>query len=365
MAGDLPVPAPREVDAVRAVFWRFTSLATAEQLVFHRICAAYLSVTLKVETTVGRAVARRLEALRCLGAVAQDAGLPAGVAPSAAQYRSAQKRLGLSLSATAIAEAFDTWATATSVFTGERTRESAAQRAIRRAVAGRRRQHEDYVVSVRIFLMRRVQVGEPTATEYDAFREEWNDNLADGRLPLLASVTIRDALSLTWAEVVKVARGEVTRKDALALREITQSTHADWGELVALRGVAAVLGRWRTALERTLTRPDFPAVVAIDGRARLWRRTDVEQFAAGTYGGETRYRELEPDLVFARELADLMGIKHSTLHAYLFRCPDSVPAPAGRAGGAYYWWRTDVMDWLAARGKGPPDATGRSDGEED
>lgn len=345
-------PGPRRLDGIRAALSRFYALPTAEQLVVSIVIRAYVSARLHIPPAVEVQSAARMEALGCLAKAASSLELRRGDAPTAAQYREVWRKLGLSLSATAISDAFDTWALACAAYRGEQVRESSAQRAIQRATRGRRRSHEDYLTGVRHFL---TQVPPPLSTrpaDYDLFRDEWNTRRPQGSLPLVCANTVCTGLALGWEEVLAVARGELTREEALERRAASRASRGDWGEFLGVTGVATVLDRGRTGIASLLVRPDFPPPVQVREGHRIWRRDDIEAHLRGTYL-PTQSDPAGPSLMFSAELADVLGVVRGTVHAYLCSRREAVPPPAGRAGGTYYWDRDAVACWLTRRSERP------------
>ena len=209
--------------------------------------------------------------------------------------------------------------------------QTALQFSIRHAVIVRERVFDDYLNGVEAWL----ETDPPSEfqADYDAYADEWNDDLHEGALPLVAAATVCVQLGLGWEEVRACARGQLTREQALARRRKPGPGLVDCGPLTGRGGVAAILGQGRTSttFERMLRDHRFPRPFARFGRDRVWLRVDIEAYRDGTYTGSSAGAALVGEILLSQDLCQRLGLASGSLSAYLCQAPQRVPPPAGRA----------------------------------
>lgn len=357
-----PVAAQR---AYRDVLQRALNLPTRDQLALYEFLLSYLAGHIGEETAANRQLRLRDEALATIERVAKHLGLPDGEAPRVTDFNRACRELGIPWRSHHVIRAFGRWNNAKNAYGGRRVPETASQRSLRRATAGRKRTHEEYFEGVRIWLQAR-----PASTrrgDYAAFRAEYNAKLPAGQRPLVGVWMLTAELGLGWDQVLAIARGEKTVEQAWREREAgtdkrssgagaeqatTRSSgrrKAPWDELVSAREAAAMLGLAHSQFDDHSRRRSFPLPAARLGSARVWRRVDIETYRdGGTRFRTKRENELQGEIMDAHEVRRRLGIDQKLLTLRLRREQyHLVPKPTGRVGGwIYYWRRRDAERWF-------------------
>ena len=341
-----PLIGPRATDAYRRAFDAFVWLSRREQLVILDAEADYLAAATGTRPKLPQQLAKEDEALAWLDRAAELLELPPRVAPTVDQYRSAQGLIPGAKSSSYIGRLFGSWALALEAFLGGARPESALQFSIRRALLGRRRTFDEYIAGVARW--DRTDPLSSFRTDYDAFADEVNANLTPGEKPIVKANTVCRQTGLAWEDARACARGQLSREEALALRRIPARGKVDSGPLVGRAAAGAILGFGTWEAANVLRRPDAPRAVALIGpqQRRAWLRQDLDAFRDGRSFPIRRPFELQPQIVTPDELAARLGLSCTTLRVYLSQRPHLVPAPAGRAAGAFWWWRADVSAWL-------------------
>jgi len=331
-------------DERELVLRRFYALGPREQLVAYRQIRDYLAARVH-ETKRDRVVKARADALDALHAVAAHLNLEAGVAPTPREFDDAARKLGLDWNRSRVARAWGRWRFAKDAFLGRRLRDSADQRASRRAWAGRAPTQEAALVAVRAWLAS--GPSRETVRDYGAWVEEQNDLRAPSELPLPNATTVRRRLGATWSDIIRAARHEITLEQARPPRKHVRRRHAR-GEhdLVSAIGVGEILGRGgRNDIRREMANPSFPTPVVVLNRVRLWLRDDVVAYGEGRPFPVRKENELRHAYFTTTETMKATGLSRSGLDQGARR----VPAPAINAGNVRLWLRTEVDDWVATQ----------------
>lgn len=329
---------------------RFYALLPKDQLAVYRAARDYLAARIH-ETKRGRLVEERAAAIDALEAVASHLKLEPGVAPTPRQFDEAAHALDLRCgrgqrwNRSRVGRAWGKWRFAKEVFLGRRLRDSADQRAWRRATAGRVRTQEAAVVAIRLWLA--TNPTKETVRDYETWAAEHDDVLKAGELPLPNATTIRNRIPITWADIVRLARGEISLDEGRPRRRHVRRRHAHGDhELISAAGVGALLGTQSRALtKQQLSEPSFPTPVVVLNRVRLWLREDVVAYKRGGKVPERKQNELRHLYLTTAEVMKATGLSRSGLE----QRAHGVPAPAIKAGSINLWLRTEVDEWLEGR----------------
>lgn len=195
-----------------------------------------------------------------------------------------------------------------------------------------------------------------TTTAYMDYRAAYNGRVGPDDQPLPAYATIMTWTGLPWKTIKRVAKKELTLERAMA-EHATQPTagNSEWGELVGGMQAAAILGRSFPTFEYHSRKRAFPPPVARIGTRRIWRKEDVELYAAGKRdpdGYATKEEgELQADVLGRADLALRLGLSHPALARRIRNQRwDQVPPPEGKIENCYWWWRTSkVAAWERAQ----------------
>jgi hypothetical protein len=328
---------------VAALLRRYHALPYRHQLAAAVAIARYLEVEPAVPGLEAAAVEQR-EAIAVLEAATAELGLPAGTAPTARAFNGTKAARLAGWNSTRIARVFGRWNFAVDRLMGKPVRQSAAQRGAERASKrGVRREREDYLCGLRLWLD-----SDPpslTAYDYDAWRAEYNAKLNDGERALVSYSRLRQAFRCRWRDLIEVARGRLSLADAEA-RARSGSLVRDEGpdQLIGFAEVRTLLGLGSTTATRNMTYSrGFPAPVYVHPRGakqRLWRRPDVDAFIAGRptsdpgVGSRERYLD-------AHAVADALGLAVITVTT---RSSPRVPAPVVRGAGLQLWSAEEVAE---------------------
>jgi hypothetical protein len=331
---------PDDLDGeVAALLRRFYTLQYGKQLA----AAVEIARCLQPEAVVpglGSAAAEQQEGLAVLEAAVTQLELPAGVAPTARAFNGTEAARAAGWNSTRVARVFGRWNFALDRLRGKPQRQSAAQRAAERAARrGVHREREDYLRGLRLWL-----ASEPpsfTTCDYDAWRNEYNEKLADGELPLVSYSMLRKAFRSSWADLIEVARGNLSIAEAEAHTRPSPLARVEGSHgLIGFAEVRELLGLSITAARAATRRPGFPppAYTHLRGpRQRLWRRGEVEAFIAGDSTAESA--SLQHEYLDAHQVAEALGLAVITVTT---GSSPRVPAPSVRAAGLQLWQCKDV-----------------------
>jgi hypothetical protein len=140
-----------------------------------------------------------------------------GVEPrrlTALGYDSARLALGIELSSREITQAWGGWRIARATLVSGHGRETAQQRALRKASQRGYPTHESYFEGVRVWL-----ASDPprrTLVRYDEWARAHNARRSADALPFASYELIRRNVGLSWSEILRVATGEI---------ELAKATH--------------------------------------------------------------------------------------------------------------------------------------------
>lgn len=154
-----------------------------------------------------RASARE-DALDAILTVADHLGLPAGEAPTIAQFDQAAIEMGLGWSGARVTRVWERWRLAVEVFKGEREARSFVGRDFHADQGRSRKNLEEPLRGVKLWL--RSRPSQKTIAAYDEFAKTHNANRAPADKRLRSSASVKAALHLRWPSVISVARGEVS-----------------------------------------------------------------------------------------------------------------------------------------------------------
>lgn len=289
-------------------------------------------------------VARRERVLNALDAAAAHLELPKGDRVTTTQFARAAAELGLDVTVHDVVAAFGRWRFGVDAHLGGSVPETSSTRALKRATAGIVRSYEDYLFGLRAWLSTRPPCRR--MEDYDAFVAEKNSSLGEGELPLVRAGTITHQLAVRWTEAIALAEGHVTLEQLQPRVSHLLPTEDGHGALVGLTTVARLLDVGIPQALRMTHRDEFPSPVADIG-GRVWLRSDIEAYRAGSEAHGVRLVEFERAVLQNKVVAARVGLTDGSVRRYLhLRRFDLVPEPAGRVGGAWWWWKDDVSTWL-------------------
>ncbi len=186
-------------------------MSTREQLDIYVALSEYLGSELGAENPFVQQLQRRRESLDAIAQVAEHLALPDNQAPTAQQFNTASRKLGLGWTSTTVVKERGRWRNATKAYLGERAPETSAQRSLRRRRAGKARGHGTYLAGVRQW---QDQVPPPASTtrhDYNGYAQEHDAaTVAEHAdvLPLVTADAITQALGVSWDDVLRCARGQ-------------------------------------------------------------------------------------------------------------------------------------------------------------
>ena len=273
-----------------------------------------------------------------------------------ASYDQAARALKLRWRSGRIIDAFGSWRNAKLALAGERLGESAEQASLRRSSTGRRRDHEDHLVGLRLWLAS--TPASKKQLDYQQFREQYNARRREDQRPLVHAQTIIDKLGLPWAMLLKIAKGETTL-EAARQEQQPASAHdpsapvsdlptsfSDASDVVDIRRLALILGKGVNDSAKLTRQRGFPPAAAIISGRRLWRRADVDAYRDGERAFTAQEGFLQSQFLSKHQLAARLGLTSGQLRSALRRGDRKlVPAPR-RVGGTFYWLRSEVEDKL-------------------
>lgn len=340
-SGELGEGAVGESRALKILLARFLELPLKDQLEAFATIRDYLGADLGGGTKVDEVIEERRAALEVLRRIATDLGLAEGEAPTQKQFAQRAPSVAPGWSVGRIQRAFGHWRFARDALLGRGIPPTAAQQAIRGARA-RVRSSEDYLTGVKEWLA--TEPAHETSVIYDLWRRERNERLAPGDRPVASAQGICKGLDLTWAAVVRAARGEkdpkkLERRGKRRLKPLLGGPH----DLVTLGVTAQILGLSITEARRETSLSEFPAASLVHERSRahFWYRSDVLAYKEDQPFPERRENELR-DLYFdSQELSERYGLKMSAIA----KGARNRPRPTLSGGNTLFWLRADVEEF--------------------
>lgn len=332
---DAAAPLEREL-----VLQRFFALAPKDQLASYRVIRDYLAARIR-ETRRDRLVEERAAALDAFAAVVEHLGLEPGRAPTAREFDTAARELGLDWNRGRVQRLWGRWRFASEAFRGERTPESADRRAQRRAAIGRSRGREAGLVALRLWL--RDQPSRETVRDYETWAAQYNGLLPDGEVPLPTAATIRRWIPVTWRDAVKMARGELSADKARPPQKAVRGRRCRGPyKLIPPGDVEALLGLGRGRARAVISGPSFPRPVIVLDRLRLWVKSDVVAYKNGRPFPKRKTNEFRSLYLTTAEVIKLTGLSRSGVDTGAKK----VPAPAVQMSGTNLWLRSELDEWL-------------------
>jgi predicted DNA-binding transcriptional regulator AlpA len=262
----------------------------------------------------------------------------------AKQFDAAPEALRGGWTSSRVIKTWEKWSYARDAAAGERSRPTARQRALRRALGAEELRTDDHIETIRSWL-----TANPPKLNIRHYREwasEHNAARAEGELRAADYMTIQNSLGIGWDDTIRVARGEVTldeaRKQHVEKRNPSvRPEHA----LVTTGDIVAMWGRDKQAVAYSSNQEGFPAPVVIVNDRRLWLRSDIEAYIEGEPVPEREPNELGHLYVTAGEAKKILGLTSSV--AQLSGCP----APK-YSGSHFLWLRSEIEAWRDERVRG-------------
>jgi hypothetical protein len=299
-----------------------------------------------------RASARK-DALDAILAIAEHLGLPAGEAPTMAQFDQAADELGLDWSSARVIRAWERWRLAVEVFKGERDARSFIGRDFHAAPDRSLKNREEPIRGVKRWLRSRPSL--ETVAAYDEFAKAHNASKAPADKRLRSSQSVSSALRLRWPNVIELARGEVSLTDARERELAELLPKANSGNaILGLPGASRLLKRSEGAVRNASEqRRHFPTPVAVIAKHRAWLYDDLKRYKRGLSTPKRAEGELQYIYMDAPELTTRLKLTPEMLRRRIKEKRwDLVPRPEGAvAARAPYWLREKVEDWLRVKGK--------------
>lgn len=298
-------------------------------------------------TDVEREALRRAEAIESLDVATTElrrrGALAGDELPSAGQYRDLEAELELPLSLAQVTRAFGLWRFAKQAYGGEWVPGGRLAAQLESEVH-RRHTEDEHLRGLSRWLESRPVIR--TQGAYDDFARAANQHLGGSGRRLALSRNIVDALRIRWSQALRVVKGELSLADAQARFAEEQVQDASSRELVGKDGVAALLGLSKAQAFRSTRTADLPKHVARVSGRRVWRSADIEAYREGQ---QVTSETLTEEIVDSEELSRRLGRSRKWIasQARLERF-HLVPKPAGQVSQAYYWWRSDVLEWERA-----------------
>ncbi|MCP9486558.1 MAG: hypothetical protein MSC30_11900 [Gaiellaceae bacterium MAG52_C11] len=359
----MPSELPRHV---AALLKRFALLPEGDQLLAYQEMRDYL-IAGRTDVVRDSQLDERAEALRIMRAVIEHYHLADPTKLEVKQFDAAPDELREGWKSGRIIRAFATWRFAREALAGRRARNTARQRSYLSAAQTTRLSREDHIASVIAWL----DTNPPKLAyrDYDDWARERNSALGEGELRAAVSATLTFNLNLTWATILKVARGEIgieqaTNEKTERRRDIKQAKD-DLVTTLDIREMAA--SQIGSSPYYFMSRPGAPMPVLTIGEHRYYHRKDVQTFIDGKPVPRRKLNELAPIYVGATEAAKMVGVHRDTW--YRLGKKDA-PETVAVIGGVGLWLRSDVEDYVekraalkasgrAKRGRAAPDKKGR------
>jgi hypothetical protein len=269
-----------------------------------------------------------------------------------AQFDRAATELGLDWTSARVIRVWERWRLALEVFKGEREARSFIGRDFHAAQDWSRKNLEEPIGGVKLWLRSRPQ--HETTSAYDEFAKAHNASKASADKRLRSSPAVSNALRLHWPNVIAVARGKISLTAARE-QELAELLPKDTSEaILGLSGASRLLKRSETAVRTAFgQRRHFPVPVAVIGSQRTWLYEDLKLYKRGLATPKRSKGELQYLYMDATELRTRLKLSAGALQRRIKEKRwDLVPRPQGAvAVGVPYWLRRGVEDWLRVKGK--------------
>jgi hypothetical protein len=332
------------------VMRRVWALPERDRLAIYETLRAYLAQGGAPETDAERQVRLRAEALEAMRRAAEHLGLEEGEALTGPQYDQAEAALGLPKRGRVI-RAYGRWENACGALTGGWVPETPAQRSLRSATSGRRRNAVAHLEGIRHWIEESGGLS-PTVRNYDAYVKAHNGAIGEGELPVVTSHAVQSAFpGLQWSEIIEGAQTGTDLQTLVQERSRRSLAQVPSGSLVGSKEIAAALGCTPQTVAFRTTRPGFPRPVARIGVKRAWIVDDVVAHAQGKPFSIRRENEMQGQVMDINALAVLLETSAQMVRTWLWRGDmRRIPSPeGGRVGRQYYWLRERVETWLRDR----------------
>ncbi len=323
---------------------RAFELAYIDQLRLYGTLQEVLAVTL-ADSSLGEEIERRSRVLDAIGKVVAARNMEPGERLTAKQFTATAKDLGLEVGLHEAVSAFSRWRWAVDASLGEHVPLTSATRALKRATAGRKRTYEHYLTCLRRWLS--TCPSSERMEDYDAFARECNSGRRDGYLPLVRAKTIVGQLAICWTTAKRVARGELSYDEARRTESGRRPDEDDFGDLIGLTGIARALDMGCAQAQTIIKRSDFPAPAITIGGRRAWHLDDVEAYRDGRPCSGIAPTQWQQSILVNCEVSRIVGLTEGSIRRYLWlERYDLLPQPSGRVGGAWWWRREIVCEWV-------------------
>lgn len=340
--GLVPKDLPRHV---AALLKRFALLPEGDQLLLYQEIRDYL-VAGRTDLVRDRQLDERAEALRIMRAVLEHYKLADPTKLEVKQFNAAPDELREGWHSSRIVRAFATWRFAREALAGGKPRSTARQRSYLSAARTTRLSREDHIASVIAWL----DTNPPKVTirDYDDWARERNSALGEGDLRAALSRTVTFHLQLTWATILKVARGEIgieqaTNERTARRRDLKRAEH-DLVVTLDIREMAS--SQMGSSPYEFMSKPGAPIPVLTIGEHRYYYRKDVLAFIDGKSVPGRENNELSDTYVGATEAARLVGVHRASW--YRLGKKDA-PETVAVIGGVGLWLRSDIDAYVAKR----------------
>jgi hypothetical protein len=309
-----------------------------------------LAAKFSEEQVDNRKALERKEALLFIKRAAEHLDLPAGKAPTLEQFNAVSRELDWEWNGARIVRLWERWRLAQAAYRGTRKTETKASRSRRQKSRGTRKYgdaEQRYLNSLRLWL-----ASDPEdlgRASYEAFAEQHNLTLGEGRTPMVAVNTLRRGLPVSWALMIRVAKDELTMQKAIDAELAEKIPAKKKYALVGIALIARVLNVAEAkAKELTDNDKNFPQPVAHIRGHRAWLYEDVKLYKRELATPKREEDELQRLFMDAAELQGLLKINRRNFStAMRNRNWTRIPQPEGSVATSYYYWmREKVQDWL-------------------
>jgi predicted DNA-binding transcriptional regulator AlpA len=327
-----------------ATVGRVISLTTADQLQLFELLRERLSTEV-AETNADRKAQARAEALKVLAEVADCLGKP-GEMPTPDEFDVTAASIAPGWNRSRVVRAWGKWRFAKTAYLGGEVRTTGETRKLLSAVGAiNTRSPEIFLAFVRKWLDTN-----PPGTfkrDYQAWVKKYNETLKEGDDPAPSVDRIYAKLRITWEDVVRVARGEISLAKARPTqardrKRVCQGPH----DLVSITEIQEKLGCTRPTANTKTRKPGFPVPVFSTGRVRLWMREDVEAYLKGEPFPKREEDELGDEYLRVIEVADRLGVAEVSVASYTAR---HLPRPTVNLGGVRLWHVSVIEETLQKR----------------
>lgn len=331
---------------LEAAVAQVTSLTTADQLQLFELLRERLSSEV-AETSSDLKALKRADALKVLAEVADHLGKP-GEMPTPDEFDATAAKIAPSWNRSKVIRAWGKWRFAKSAYLRGEVRTTGETRKLLSVVGtSKARSPESYVVFVRKWLDTN-----PSGTfkrDYQAWVKKYNETLKEGDDPAPSVYRVYSKLRITWEDVVRVARGEITLAEARPTQArdrklVCEGPH----DLVSITEIQEKLGCTRPTANTKTRKPGFPVPVFSTGRVRLWMREDVEAYLEGESFPKREEDELGDEYLRVIEVADRLGVAEVSVASYTVR---HLPRPTVNLGGVRLWHVSVIEETLEKRAR--------------